>query len=75
MLDVFGEEPLPPDSPLYDTPNLLITPHTSWASDRVAERTVDLLRAPDRAASPHGEPQLLTCKSKEARPPRRFVAR
>ncbi len=42
MLDVFGEEPLPPDSPLYDTPNVVITPHTSWASDRVAERTVDL---------------------------------
>jgi len=42
VLDVFGEEPLPPDSPLYDTPNLVITPHTSWASDRVAERTVDL---------------------------------
>jgi phosphoglycerate dehydrogenase-like enzyme len=42
VLDVFSEEPLPPDSPLYDAPNLLITPHTSWASDRVAERTVDL---------------------------------
>jgi phosphoglycerate dehydrogenase-like enzyme len=42
VLDVFGEEPLPPDSPMYDTPNLVITPHTSWASDRVAERTVDL---------------------------------
>jgi phosphoglycerate dehydrogenase-like enzyme len=42
VLDVFSEEPLPPDSPLYDTPNLVITPHTSWASDRVAERTVDL---------------------------------
>ncbi|MEO5985521.1 MAG: D-2-hydroxyacid dehydrogenase [Candidatus Limnocylindria bacterium] len=42
VLDVFSEEPLAPDSPLYDTPNLVITPHTSWASDRVAERTVDL---------------------------------
>jgi phosphoglycerate dehydrogenase-like enzyme len=42
VLDVFGEEPLPPDSQLYDTPNLVITPHTSWASDRVAERTIDL---------------------------------
>ncbi len=42
VLDVFSEEPLAPDSPLYSTPNLLITPHTSWASDRVAERTVDL---------------------------------
>jgi phosphoglycerate dehydrogenase-like enzyme len=42
VLDVFSEEPLPPESPLYDTPNLVITPHTSWASDRVVERTVDL---------------------------------
>ena len=42
VLDVFGEEPLSPDSPMYATPNLLITPHTSWASDRVAERTIDL---------------------------------
>jgi len=42
VLDVFSEEPLAPDSPLYDTPNLMITPHTSWASDRVANRTVEL---------------------------------
>jgi phosphoglycerate dehydrogenase-like enzyme len=42
VLDVFSEEPLAPDSPLYGTPNLVITPHTSWASDRVIERTVDL---------------------------------
>jgi phosphoglycerate dehydrogenase-like enzyme len=42
VLDVFSEEPLAPDSPLYDTPNLVITPHTSWASEKVAERTVDL---------------------------------
>jgi phosphoglycerate dehydrogenase-like enzyme len=42
VLDVFSEEPLPPDSPLYDVPHLVITPHTSWASDRVAQRTVDL---------------------------------
>jgi phosphoglycerate dehydrogenase-like enzyme len=42
VLDVFSEEPLPPDSPLYRTPNVVITPHTSWASDRVIERSVDL---------------------------------
>ncbi|HET6380506.1 MAG TPA: D-2-hydroxyacid dehydrogenase [candidate division Zixibacteria bacterium] len=42
VLDVFNEEPLPPDSVLYDTPNLYVTPHTSWSSDRVVERSIDL---------------------------------
>ena len=28
-LDVFSEEPLPPDSPFWTFPNVLITPHTS----------------------------------------------
>ena len=42
VLDVFNEEPLPPDSPLYTTPNLIITPHTSWSSDRVVDRSIDL---------------------------------
>src|SRR3970040_2956737 len=42
VLDVFNEEPLPPDSPLYGTPNLIITPHTSWSSDRVVDRSLDL---------------------------------
>jgi phosphoglycerate dehydrogenase-like enzyme len=55
VLDVFSEEPLPADSPLYRTPNVIITPHTSWSSDRVVERTVELfvdnLRR-DRAGEP-----------------------
>ncbi len=42
VLDVFEDEPLPPDSPLYGTPNLLITPHTSWSSDMVVQRSADL---------------------------------
>lgn len=29
VLDVFDPEPLPADSPLWDTPNLVITPHVS----------------------------------------------
>jgi phosphoglycerate dehydrogenase-like enzyme len=45
VLDVFTEEPLPADSPFYDTPNVIITPHTSWASDRVLERSLDLFVA------------------------------
>lgn len=42
VLDVFNEEPLSSDSPLYRTPNLIITPHTSWASEEVAVRSVEL---------------------------------
>jgi phosphoglycerate dehydrogenase-like enzyme len=45
VLDVFNEEPLPPDSPLYGTPNIVLTPHTSWSSDRVVDRSLDLFLA------------------------------
>jgi len=31
-LDVFAQEPLPSDSPLWDLPNVVITPHNSVAS-------------------------------------------
>jgi phosphoglycerate dehydrogenase-like enzyme len=42
VLDTFREEPLPPQSPLYDLPNVILTPHTSWSSTRVLDRSVDL---------------------------------
>ena len=45
VLDVFSDEPLPPDSPLYGTPNAILTPHTSWSSDRVVDRSIDLFVA------------------------------
>lgn len=32
VLDVFGEEPLPPSSPFWRLPNVVITPHVSGAS-------------------------------------------
>jgi phosphoglycerate dehydrogenase-like enzyme len=37
-LDVFIEEPLPPDSPLWDLENLLITPHTAGLTEKMWER-------------------------------------
>ena len=37
-LDVFDKEPLPPDSPLWDLDNLLITPHTAGMTEKLWER-------------------------------------
>jgi phosphoglycerate dehydrogenase-like enzyme len=43
ILDVFDPEPLPSDSPLWRTPNLLITPHVSADdADSYVEMTLDL---------------------------------
>lgn len=44
VLDVFDPEPLPPSSPLWRTPNLIITPHCS-SDDRneYTPRTLDLV--------------------------------
>ena len=38
VLDTFREEPLPPASPLFDPPNVILTPHTSWSIRRVLDR-------------------------------------
>jgi phosphoglycerate dehydrogenase-like enzyme len=42
VLDTLLEEPLPPGSPLWSTPGLIITPHTSWSSGRVLDRSIEL---------------------------------
>jgi phosphoglycerate dehydrogenase-like enzyme len=42
VLDAFRDEPVLPESPLYDVPNLIITPHTSWSSGRVLDRSIEL---------------------------------
>lgn len=41
-LDVFEREPLPPDSPLWDVENLLITPHVAGLTDKVWHRHYEL---------------------------------
>jgi phosphoglycerate dehydrogenase-like enzyme len=41
-LDVFPEEPLPPASPLWQMPNVIITPHISGISPKYDERAVVL---------------------------------
>lgn len=42
-LDVFAEEPLPPESPFWDLENVLITPHTAAVTERLWDRHYDLI--------------------------------
>jgi phosphoglycerate dehydrogenase-like enzyme len=50
-LDVFAAEPLPPESPLWDVPNCLVTPHVAGLTRdymaRVGEILVDNVRRLD----------------------------
>ena len=41
-LDVFEQEPLPADSPLWKAENLLITPHTASSTEKVWPRHYEL---------------------------------
>jgi phosphoglycerate dehydrogenase-like enzyme len=44
-LDVFAREPLPPDSPFWREPNVLVTPHVSATSRGFWRRQTDLIVA------------------------------
>lgn len=41
-LDVFRAEPLPPDSPLWDLPNVLVSPHSASTADTENAKLTDL---------------------------------
>lgn len=41
-LDVAAHEPLPPDSPLWDLENVLLTPHTAALTEKLWQRNYDL---------------------------------
>jgi phosphoglycerate dehydrogenase-like enzyme len=42
IIDVSKQEPLPPDSPLWDAPNLLYSPHSAASPEKYVERLFDL---------------------------------
>lgn len=61
VLDAFVEEPLPQESPLWDAPNVVVTPHCSFRTDRIMERLcVDFTQNLDRYLA--GQPLLGTMK-------------
>lgn len=48
-LDVTATEPLPDSSPLWDIPEVIITPHMAWASERLSDRLAAIIEANARA--------------------------
>jgi phosphoglycerate dehydrogenase-like enzyme len=42
-LDVFDEEPLPPESPLWSMPHVIVTPHVGGPSDTYARQALPIL--------------------------------
>lgn len=56
-LDVFAKEPLPADSPLWNEPNVIITPHATPSMPDKTQRSIDMIVA-NIARYRAGEPML-----------------
>ena len=56
-LDVFEQEPLPEDSPLWNLDNLLITPHTAALTEKLWQGHYDLF-SQNLGRNVEGEPLL-----------------
>lgn len=54
-LDVTAAEPLPDTSPLWDMPEVILTPHMAWASERLNERLARIIDANARAFAGSGD--------------------
>lgn len=63
-LDVFDQEPLPSDSPLWDLENLLITPHTAAMTEKLWERHYHLIADNLRRYLAHEPLQAIVDKQK-----------
>ncbi|MFJ7370733.1 D-2-hydroxyacid dehydrogenase [Lysinibacillus sp. NPDC098008] len=57
VLDVFEEEPLPADHPLWTFPNVVVSPHISSHSSRYVERSLEIFK-PSLAKWLKGETDL-----------------
>ena len=41
-LDVVSREPITPDNPLLEAPNIILTPHIAWAPKESRQRLMDI---------------------------------
>ena len=55
-IDVLTSEPMQPDCPLTEAPNIIITPHTAWAPLPTRRRLLDIVSG-NITAYLNGEPQ------------------
>jgi phosphoglycerate dehydrogenase-like enzyme len=63
-LDVYETEPLPKDHPLWDMPNVILTPHIAGAGSHVAERHLQTLLDNIRRFTAGQPPLTLVDKSR-----------